>query len=230
MVPLSEIGALVRDGLTAWRSVRLSDLLFGHRETGVLALIVLIALAAGAAVIRLAFLRRPGRGQVGLPAMLSWVRSSPLASMRHGALLLALAGLPFFMIALADPYTPLRQEEVSFPGRRIALLIDASASMVIPFQASQLNPKGPNQASFFTTIGGAETFIRQRMNGKYRDLIALIEFGDEAYVVTPFTNDYDNILLSLSLVGDWTEYPEVLRPGNDHRQGDRSGGGAVSRV
>ena len=38
------------------------------------------------------------------------------------------------------------------------------------------------------------------------DLIALIEFGDAAYVVTPFTNDYDNILLSLSLIGDWTEF------------------------
>jgi hypothetical protein len=125
---------------------------------------------------------------------------------RHAPVLLAVAGLPFFMLALADPYLPLRQQEVSFPGRRIALLIDASASMVIPFQAARLNPEGPNQASFFTTIGAAETFIRQRMSGKYRDLIALIEFGDEAYVVTPFTNDYENVLLSLSLVGDWTEY------------------------
>jgi len=40
----------------------------------------------------------------------------------------------------------------------------------------------------------------------YRDLIALVEFGDEAYVVTPFTTDYENILLSLSLVGDKTEF------------------------
>jgi Ca-activated chloride channel family protein len=137
---------------------------------------------------------------------MSWADTSPLSWLRHGALLLSLAGLPFFMVALADPVTPLRQEQVTFPGRRIALLIDASASMVIPFQAARLNPGGPNQASFFTTIGAAETFIRQRMAGQYRDLIALVEFGDEAYVVTPFTNDYDNILLSLSLVGDWTEY------------------------
>ena len=56
-----------------------------------------------------------------------------------------------------------------------------------------------------------------RMKGKYRDLIALIEFGDEAYVVTPFTNDYDNILLSISLIGDLDRVHEVPRPGNDHR-------------
>jgi hypothetical protein len=36
--------------------------------------------------------------------------------------------------------------------------------------------------------------------------MALIEFGDEAYVVTPFTNDYDNILLSVSLIGDPLEF------------------------
>jgi Ca-activated chloride channel family protein len=112
------------------------------------------------------------------------------------------------MLALADPYTRLRQQEVSFPGRRIALLVDASASMVVPFEAATLaaEANAPNKASFFTTIGAAETFIRLRMKGRYRDLIALIEFGDEAYVVTPFTNDYENVLLSLSLVGDWIEY------------------------
>jgi Ca-activated chloride channel family protein len=205
MVPIAEIGALLRDGLTAWRDTPLAEVLFGHRDTTILALVVLAGLAAGVAVLR-ALGRGRGRAQVGLPALMSWARSSPFASLRHGAVLLALAGVAFFMLALADPFTRLRTQEVTYPGRRIALLIDASASMVIPFQAARLNAKGPNQASFFTTIGAAETFIRQRMKGRYRDLISLIEFGDEAYVVTPFTNDYENILLSLSLIGDWTEY------------------------
>ena len=85
-------------------------------------------------------------------------------------------------------------------------MIDASSSMMARFPAAHLNAKAPNEATFFTTVAAAETFIRQRMGGKYHDLIALVEFGDEAYVVTPFTTDYDNILLSLSLVGDWTEF------------------------
>jgi Ca-activated chloride channel homolog len=206
MVPLAQIGARLRDGVTAWRDVRLSDVLFGHRDTTILALIALIGLAAGIAVLRVAFGRRPGRAQVGLPALLSWARSSSLPFLRHGALLLALAGLPFFMLALADPYTQLQQQQLTFPGRRIALMLDASASMVAPFQAARLRGTDVNQAAFFTTVAAAETFIRQRMKGRYRDLIALVEFGDESYVVTPFTSDYDNILLSLSLVGDWTEF------------------------
>jgi len=206
VVPLAQLGALLSNGLTAWRNIRLADVLFGHRDASIFALIAVLALACGVAVIRAVFGRRPGLAQIGLPALLSWARSSPFAFLRHGAVLLSLAGVPFFMIALADPYMPLRQQDVSFPGRRIALMIDASASMVTPFHSERLNTRGPNEASFFTSVGAAETFIRQRMKGKYRDLIALIEFGDEAYVVTPFTNDYDNVLLSLSLVGDWTEY------------------------
>ena len=206
MVPIAEIAALLKNGLTAWWDVRLAEVLFGHRDDSILALIALLALAGGIAVIRVAFLHRPGRTQVGLPALLSWARSSPFSFMRHGTLLLSLVGLPFFMLALADPYTQLQKQEVTFPGRRIALAIDASVSMSAPFQAARLNRNSPNQARFFTTVGAAETFIRQRMNGRYRDLIALVEFGDEAYVVTPFTSDYDNILLSLSLVGDWTEF------------------------
>lgn len=206
MVPIAQIGASLREGLTAWRNVRLADVLFGHLDTAILTLIVLAGLSAGVAVARVAFGRRPGRAQIGLPALLSWARPPSFPFLRHGALLLALAGLPFFMLALADPYTQLQQQELSFRGRRIALMIDASSSMIAPFQAARLRGTQQQQATFFTTVAAAETFIRQRIKGRYRDLIALVEFGDEAYVVTPFTSDYDNILLSLSLVGDWTEF------------------------
>ena len=54
---------------------------------------------------------------------------------------------------------------------------------------------------------------RQRKAGSYRDLIALIEFGDEAYVVTPFTTDYDSVLLSASLIGDWGEFMQFPNQG-----------------
>ena len=57
---------------------------------------------------------------MALPAVLDWSRPSWISLVRHGALLLFLAGLPFFVIALADPYTSLTREDVSFPGRRIA--------------------------------------------------------------------------------------------------------------
>jgi Ca-activated chloride channel homolog len=206
VVPISAVPAAIQRTVLDWRNLRAADLLFTHRDDAVLAFVVLIGTALAVLVLRAMASRKAGRTQVALPAVLDWGGGSWLSIMRHGALLLFLAGLPFFVMALADPYSALTHQDVSFPGRRIALMIDASSSMMARFPAAQLNRKAPNEATFFTTVAAAETFIRQRISGKYHDLIGLIEFGDEAYVVTPFTTDYDNILLSLSLVGDWTEF------------------------
>jgi len=210
VVPLDRLIVFLHASVVEWQNTRLADLLFARRDVALAALVVFLGLAISAAILRSMRGRSPGRDEVALPAILNWTRRSGFSIGRHGALLLFLVGLPFFAIAVADPYSSLTRQEVTFPGRRIALMIDASSSMLARFPTAHLGPKpspdAPPPAAFFTTVAAAETFIRQRMNGKYRDLIGLIEFGDEAYVVTPFTNDYDNILLSLSLIGDWTEF------------------------
>jgi hypothetical protein len=206
VVSITQVPTLIRDTVIDWRNARAADLLFTHRSTAVIAAVILIGLSVAVIIGRALTRQKAGRTQVALPAVLDWSGSSWTSIVRHGALLLVLAGLPFFVLALADPYSSLTHEQVSFPGRRIALMIDASSSMMARFPAAHLNAKAPNEATFFTTVAAAETFIRQRISGKYHDLIGLVEFGDEAYVVTPFTTDYDNILLSLSLVGDWTEF------------------------
>ena len=133
-------------------------------------------------------------------------------TLRHLPLVLALAGVPLFAIALANAATPLSRREVTRPGRRISLMIDGSSSMLAPFAARSLTTKdAPMEATFFTSVAAAERFVRLRMSGGYRDLVALIEFADTAYVITPFTTDYDNILLSLSLIGnmgEWENFPD----------------------
>jgi von Willebrand factor type A domain len=206
VVPLTQVPTALRDVVMEWRNTRAASLLFGHRDTAILALVALIGLCFAVLVGRALTRKKAGRTQVALPAVLDWSGRNWTALVRHGALLLFLAGLPFFALAFADPYSSLTREDVSYPGRRIAVMIDASSSMMARFPAARLNAKAPNEATFFTAVAAAETFIRQRIGGKYHDLIGLVEFGDEAYVVTPFTTDYDNILLSLSLIGDWTEF------------------------
>lgn len=189
-----------------WQLVRRGVLLFERRDWALLGLGALVAVAALALVARLATGGTSRRG-VALPAILRAWQRSYLSPVRHAPLLLALAGLPFFALALADPATSLTRQDVAYPGRRISLMIDGSSSMIAPFSASRLRTPGqPMEAVFFTTVAAAETFIRLRMNGQYRDLMSLIEFGDQAYVITPFTTDYQNILLSLSLIGNMTEW------------------------
>src|SRR5262249_43319370 len=181
--PISQGPAVVRDPVFEWRNARAADLLFTHRTDAILAAVVLIGLSIAVLAGRALTRTKAGRTQVALPAVLDWSGGSWTSIVRHGALLLFLVGLPFFVLAFADPYSTLTREDVSFPGRRIALMIDASSSMMARFPAAHLNSKAPNEATFFTTVAAADAFIRQRLSGKYHDLIGLIEFGDEAYVV-----------------------------------------------
>ena len=197
---------LISSTWTEWSNLRLEHLLYSQSTTARQVLIALIGLSAIFMVIRSFGNRNPGHHRMALPAIVASSGWSRASLTRHGALLLALAGLPFFIISLADPRTSLTRSETTFPGRRIALLIDASSSMLSALPSTTLAKGAPNNAAFFTTVGAARYFIERRMAGKYRDLMGLVEFGDDAYVITPFTTDYENILLSTALIGDWNEF------------------------
>ncbi len=207
MGPLTQLADRLGEDLIDWRNVRIADLLFSHRDTALLVLIILAGTSTAILALRSTLRRPPGLNQIALPAILGTIRKPPLSIVRYGALLFFIAGIPFFMLAFAAPYAQRAEQQVSYPGRRIALAIDASGSMNARFPSTRLNKKdNPNKAVFFTAVAAADIFIRERINGRYRDLIGLIEFGNEAYVITPFTNDYNNILLSVSLIGDNTEF------------------------
>ncbi len=208
MGTLNALVALLGRTLSEWRSP-LQGLEFNAGRAALLALGALFAAASAGMAWRIFRGRAPGRSGILLPALLPRMRRSPLAFVRHAPLALLLAGLPFFCLALADPYVSLSASQVSYPGRRIEVIIDASLSMLSPFTGQQL--KTQSDTAFSTNMAAAEYFIRMRMKGRYRDLIALEEFGNESYVVTPFTNDYQNLLLSLKMISDvneWQRFPD----------------------
>jgi hypothetical protein len=201
---MGELLITLRETVDEWLRIRWSELHFTEVRTALLVCVVLLAVALLGLVAQLARTRRPGRAHLVMPALLPAMRRSPWSAIRHVPLLLFLLGVPFFALALADPHTGFSQEDVSYPGRRIALLVDASTSMIMEFQSAKLNKQGTS--TFFTAVAGAEQFMRRRMDGPYHDLISLIQFGNEAYVVTPFTNDYENVLLSIRLISDPKEW------------------------
>jgi Ca-activated chloride channel homolog len=198
---------IAADLLGDWRLLRLGDLQFWHRDDARLLLVSLAVAAALVLVARLAIPRRRGRYSVAVPAVIASIPRRVSANLTYLPLLIALSGLPFLAVAAADPYTSLVRREASYPGRRICLMIDASNSMSSPFKTEKLPQRADAESSaFVTTVAAAERFVQMRMSGPYRDLVALVEFGADAYVVTPFTNDYDNILVSLSLIGEPHEF------------------------
>lgn len=207
MGALTTLWELVAATIAEWRSGE--PVVFGARETAILICAVLTALAATSLAWRMAGERRPGRADIALPAILPLMRRPHLAWIRHLPFALFLAGLAFFGLALADPHTSLSAREVSYPGRRIAVVMDASVSMWSPFQGDRLRTE--TNTAFSTTMAAAEHFVRTRMRGRYRDLIGLVQFGSEAYVITPFTNDHENLLLSLQMISDvreWSRFPD----------------------
>lgn len=206
MSAFRDIWALILASWAELGELRLDRLTFSEGTNTRLAVVVLVGIAAALIVARTLFGRQPGHRRMALPALVSSTPWSRASLSRHGALMVALAGLPFFALALADPRTALTRSEVTYPGRRISLMIDASSSMLSALPSTRLAKGAPNNAAFFTTVGAARFFIETRMKGKYRDLMSLIEFGDDAYVITPFTTDYENILLSTALIGDWNEF------------------------
>jgi hypothetical protein len=209
MGTLNAIIELIFRTLTEARSGDIGGLVFDARNAALLAAALLAVLSATVLAWRFLRSRLPGRTAIALPAILPRVRTSPLTFVRHMPFVLFLAGLPFFSLALADPHSSLSARQVSYPGRRIAVVMDASLSMLSPFSGQQL--KTQSDTAFSNTMAAAEYFIRMRMKGKYRDLIALEQFGNEAYVITPFTTDYDNLLLSLKMISDvneWQRFPD----------------------
>jgi len=129
---------LARDIFGEWQGLALGDLRFTHRSEARLMLVALVGLSVVLTLARLILRRRAISGRVVLPAVFGSFPRSPGAVLTHVPLLMFVSGLPFLALALADPYTALIRSEVSYPGRRICLAIDASDSMMTPFKTDTL--------------------------------------------------------------------------------------------
>jgi hypothetical protein len=113
---IRDLFAIVSATWAEWDQLRLDQLLYSEVTTARQILLALIGLAAIFVVIRSFGSRNPGHHRMALPALVKSSGWSRASLSRHGALLLALAGLPFFIISLADPRTALTRSETTFPG------------------------------------------------------------------------------------------------------------------
>ncbi len=190
-----------------WNGLYWNSLIFGRLEEAALAVIGLALVLVLAVLIARSKKRVPGRTFVLVPSVLPSFRSAGAARLRHLIPLLIFSGLAFFLIAFADPYLNLVRQEVRVKGNKIVIMVDSSGSMGsgnYDFRAEQLKVKGTQV--YYSAVAGAELFVKTRMEKGQKDLMALILFGHESYVIVPFTQDYQTILTSLSLVGEPEEY------------------------
>ncbi len=204
MAALGEFVALVGRTLSELTDLSGGTVALLQRDMTLLVYTLLVGISVALLLYRRMRRSGTGEGRLVLPAVFrsALFSKSQTASVRHVAYALFLLGLMVFAFALADPHTALVEDEASYPGHRITMMIDASLSMNTAFATEQLSAGN----TFLANVAAAEYFVKRRMEGPYQDLVSLVQFGNEAYIVTPFTNDYQNILLSISLVGTPEEY------------------------
>ncbi len=193
-----------------WRRIQWSAVNLSNARLAITAVGGLIVLTLLRLVIRRMRSRPHRPPAIVLPAILPGIRGGESASTRFVPFLLFLSGLPFFALALANPQTTLRHDDATYPGRRIAVVIDGSTSMIFRFPLTELKSEGGDHA-YYAAVSGAERLLQLRMRGLNRDIIALIQFGDQAYVITPFTTDYSNVVLALRLISspdEWGHFPD----------------------
>jgi hypothetical protein len=94
-----------------------ADLQYWHRGEGQLAIISCFALIVLLLIVPVLPVAPPGTASSRRAGAARSLRSSPISSARHLPLQLFLGGLPFFTLALADPFTALVMSDVTYPGR-----------------------------------------------------------------------------------------------------------------
>jgi Ca-activated chloride channel family protein len=137
-------------------------------------------------------------------------RPSPLRRLPE---LLAVLSLAFIVGAWMDPALPYSESDIRSQGLDIALVLDLSSSMQetmdlqrppqsmqhLTFSNRDAAPsRPPGRTRLDTTKDALRDFIKRRRD----DRIGLIVFSDNAYVVSPLTFDYDNLLNYVDMVDD----------------------------
>jgi Mg-chelatase subunit ChlD len=194
--------SLTRD----WSGLLWRELHFDRANEAILAGAVICFTAVFVLIVH-RIIKKPGRKNIFLPAFLPVMRQSLWRYARYAVPLLMIAGFAFFLVALADPTSPSGYEEVVAPGMRIGLIVDASGSMSEVFLDKRLKTSEGNK--YFTAIAASEYLMRLRIKHEQQDLIALLEFASDTFVITPFTPDYKTVLTNIGYIGDPDEWKRL---------------------
>ena len=105
--------------------------------------------------------------------------------LRHGLVVLKLAGLSCLILAMARPQAGKQVREVSTEGVDIMLTLDVSGSM----KARDLSQHG--------RLHVAKSVVADFIEGRQSDRIGLVVFAEESFTQCPLTLDYDILLTFL---------------------------------
>ncbi|MBU3911596.1 MAG: VWA domain-containing protein [Candidatus Omnitrophica bacterium] len=112
------------------------------------------------------------------------IRSGFRARYRHTPMILRMAALSIFILALARPQAGQKEEEIITEGIDIVLTLDTSGSM----RAEDFKPQN--------RLGAAKEVIEEFIKSRRNDRIGLVVFSRFSFTQCPLTLDY-GVLLNL---------------------------------
>lgn len=124
--------------------------------------------------------------------LLHGLGSSFKLKLAQNLILLRAAAIFFVIIALARPQSPIEESKIQTEGIDIVLAVDCSTSMLA--EDFKLNGKRQNR------LEAVKDVVKNFIEGRQNDRIALIAFAGKAYAVCPLTLDYSWLLQNLKRV------------------------------
>lgn len=118
--------------------------------------------------------------------------SSFKLKLAQNLILLRAAAVFLVIIALARPQSPIEESKIQTEGIDIVLAVDCSTSMLA--EDFKLNGKRQNRLEVVKNV------VKNFIEGRKNDRIAIIAFAGKAYAVCPLTLDYSWLLQNLERV------------------------------
>ncbi len=144
-------------------------------------------------VIILMVWRFVSRVDLLIPFSIDQGRRDSINRLRRGMLqewqvILLAAGLICFFIALAGPYKPIANSEQTVQGVGIMLIMDLSGTM----EAEDFLPGN--------RLSVSKRVLSKFISNRNQDLIGLVVFGTDAFLVSPLTLDHKRVIQQLGSV------------------------------
>lgn len=124
--------------------------------------------------------------------LLKGLSSSFRVKLSNKLIYIRILSVLMFVIALARPQSPVYDSKILSEGIDIVLAIDCSTSML----AEDFKLAGKRQ----NRLDVVKSVVKDFVNGRSNDRIALVAFASRAYTVCPLTLDYGWLLTNLERV------------------------------
>lgn len=112
---------------------------------------------------------------------------------------LFIVGIFFIIIVLLDPVLPLIKNKKKIEAKGIMIVLDFSESMTHEWKKLEIDYTKTEEEKDLTKLDIERKYVIKFIESRKNDLVGLIVYSDNAYIVSPLTQDHQNLIALLQL-------------------------------